>query len=75
MKRYTTRTRTQTGVDLYALAKGLLRVSDPEQAAVWVAAYARWCSDCEAFLREETTNGEDGAFLAQYIDMLRDMLS
>ena len=40
VKRYTTtRPRTQAGVDLYALAKGLLRVGDPGQAAAWLAEH------------------------------------
>ena len=60
VKRYTTtRPRTQAGVDLYALARGLLKVESSEQAATWLAAYARWCSDYDAFLAEETT-GDDG---------------
>ena len=64
MKRYaTTRPRTQAGVDLYALAKELLRVEDYEQAAAWLAAYAGWCSDYDEFLREETTNEEGRTFL------------
>lgn len=64
VKRYTTtRPRTQAGVDLYALAKGLLRVGDPGQAAAWLADYARWCSDYDEFLREETTNDEGRTFL------------
>jgi ribosomal protein L37AE/L43A len=64
VKRYTTtRPRTQAGVDLYALAKELLRVEDSEQAAAWLAAYAGWCSDYDEFLREETTNEEGRTFL------------
>lgn len=48
----TTRPRTQAGVDLYAIAKGLLEVSDADGAAAWLARYAGWCAEYEAFLRE-----------------------
>ena len=64
VKRYTTtRPRTQAGVDLYALAKELLKVEDPGQAAAWLAAYASWCATYDGFLREETTNDEGRTFL------------
>lgn len=64
VKRYTTtRPRTQAGVDLYALAKGLLEVGDSERAAAWVASYAEWCATYEEFLREETTSDEGRTFL------------
>ena len=43
----TTRPRTQDGVDLYAMAKGLLKVKTPDAAAEWLAGYAKWCSDYE----------------------------
>lgn len=48
----TTRPRTQAGVDLYAIAKGLLKVGTPDAAAEWLAEYAKWCSDYEGFLEE-----------------------
>lgn len=64
VKRYTTtRPRTQAGVDLYALAKRLLKVGDSEQAAAWLAAYASWCAAYDEFLKEETTNDEGRTFL------------
>ncbi len=64
VRRYTTtRPRTQAGVDLYALAKGLLGVADSEQAAAWVASYAEWCATYDEFLGEETTNDEGRTFL------------
>ena len=64
VKRYTTtRPRTQAGVDLYALAKKLLKTETSGQAAAWLAAYARWCSDYDEFLKEETTNDEGRTFL------------
>ena len=48
----TTRPRTQAGVDLHAIAKGLLKVGTPDAAAEWLAEYAKWCSDYEGFLKE-----------------------
>lgn len=47
-----TRPRAQAGVGLHAMAKGLLKVETPNSAAEWLAAYAKWCSDCEGFLEE-----------------------
>jgi transposase-like protein len=64
VKRYTTtRPRTQAGVDLYALAKRLLKIETSGQAAAWLAAYASWCATYDGFLREETTNDEGRTFL------------
>lgn len=48
----TTRPRTQAGVDLYKIAKDLLKVSTAEEAAAWLVAYAGWCAEYEAFLKE-----------------------
>ncbi len=57
VKRYTaTRPRTQAGVDLYALARGLLSVATSGEAAAWVAPCAGWCSTYDEFLGEETTD-------------------
>jgi hypothetical protein len=65
VKRHTTtRPRTQAGVDLYALARGLLDVGGSEQAAAWVAAFAGWCSRYEGFLEERSTDSEGHDFLA-----------
>ena len=48
----TTRPRTQAGVDLYSIAKGLLRVDGPDAAAVWMASFSRWCTEYDGFLKE-----------------------
>ena len=56
----TTRPRTQAGVGLYALAKKPLKVGDSEHAAAWVAAFAKWCSGYDEFLKEETANDGGG---------------
>lgn len=54
----TTRPRTQAGVDLYAMAKGLLKVGTPDAAAEWLAGYAKWCSDYEGPLeKREVVDG------------------
>lgn len=46
----TTRPRTQAGVDLYGIAKRLLKVEDADGAAAWLASFAGWCSDYDALL-------------------------
>lgn len=64
VKRYTTaKPRTQAGIDLYALAKSLLKVKDSEQAAAWLVDYAVWCETYDEFLKEKTTNNEGRTFL------------
>lgn len=50
----TTRPKTQAGVDLYAIAKRLLKVASADDAAAWVASFAAWCSEYDPFLRERT---------------------
>lgn len=55
----TTRPRTQAGVDLYGIAKRLLKVEDADGAAAWLASFAGWCSDYDAFLKERAV--VDGA--------------
>lgn len=50
----TTRPRTQAGVDLYDIAKKLLKVDDANSAAIWLASFAGWCSDYDDFLKERT---------------------
>lgn len=60
VKRCTTaRPRTQAGVDLYGIAKRLLKVEDADGAAAWLASFAGWCSDYDAFLKERAV--VDGA--------------
>lgn len=49
----TTRPNLQAGVELYALAKDMLKVDDADGAARWLASFARWCSEWEAFLGEK----------------------
>lgn len=59
----TTRPGTQAGVDPCALARKLLRAGSSGQAAAWLAACARRCSDYDEFLREETTGDGGRTFL------------
>ena len=64
VRRYvTTRPRTQAGVDLCALAKGLPGVRTSEGAAAWPASHAGWCATYEEFLKGETTDDEGGGTL------------
>lgn len=53
----TTRPKTQAGVDLYSLAKNLMRVASLQEAAEWTAALHRWCADYEEFLKERADDG------------------
>lgn len=53
----TTRPKTQAGIDLYALAKELMRISTLDGAAEWMARFQGWCSDYEGFLRERSEDG------------------
>ena len=53
VKRCTTsRPKLDAGVELYSLAKRLLKAKDADAAAAWLADYASWCSRWERFLRE-----------------------
>lgn len=53
----TTRPKTQAGVDLYALARGLMRIGSNAEAAVWMARFQEWCGDYEEFLKERNDKG------------------
>lgn len=53
----TTRPKTQAGVELYALAKGLMHVGTSRMAAEWLARFHGWCEEYGGFLKER---GEDG---------------
>jgi len=59
VKRYTTsRPNLEAGVELYSLAKELLRIKELEEAHMWTAKYLLWCKKWEEFLSETTiTNG------------------
>lgn len=50
----TSRPKLDAGVELYSLAKRLLKAKDADAAATWLADYATWCSKWERFLREFT---------------------
>jgi hypothetical protein len=57
IRRYTTsRPKLPAGVELYAIAKSLLRVKTLHQASVWLENYMAWCSKWEDFLAEETVS-------------------
>ncbi|WP_261428606.1 IS1249 family transposase [Xiamenia xianingshaonis] len=53
----TTRPKTQAGVDLYAIAKDLMRIRSQREAAEWLARFHRWCADYEDFLKERSDDG------------------
>ena len=50
----TSRPKLDAGVELYSLAKRLLKAKDADSAAAWLADYATWCVKWERFLREFT---------------------
>lgn len=50
----TTRPKTQAGVDLYAIAKGLMHVTTSTEAACWMARFQKWCLDYDEFLKERS---------------------
>lgn len=55
VKRHTTtRPKTQAGIELYAIAKDLMRAGTADEAASWLVSYAEWCSRHDAFLKERT---------------------
>lgn len=53
----TTRPKTQAGVDLYALARDLMHIDSLQMSAEWLAAFHRWCTDYEEFLKERSDDG------------------
>jgi hypothetical protein len=50
----TTRPRLLAGAELYGIAKKLLKVSDLNEAAVWITSFVNWCTKWENFLKEKT---------------------
>lgn len=57
-KRTTRRPKTQAGVDLYAITKGLARAGSLQASAERLAAFHGWCADYEGFLRERSDDGK-----------------
>lgn len=53
----TTRPNLQAGVELYGIAKDLLKVADANAAAEWLASFASWCGRWDAFLKEREPDG------------------
>ena len=50
----TTRPKLQAGVELYGIAKDLLRVADQDGAARWLVSFNDWCARWGEFLKERT---------------------
>jgi hypothetical protein len=50
----TTKPKLQAGVELYRIAKDLMHIGGLDEAAVWLAGFAGWCSRWDAFLKERT---------------------
>lgn len=53
-RKTTTRPRTQAGVDLYNLAKSLLKITTGAQAVQWMKALSQWNTTYSQFLSEMT---------------------
>lgn len=49
----TTRPRLQAGAELYGIAKDLLHLESLDEAAGWLASFARWCAEWDGFLKEK----------------------
>lgn len=50
----TTRPKLQAGVEMYGIAKDLMRIKDLDSAAVWLAGFSSWCTRWDDFLKEKT---------------------
>lgn len=59
-KQTTTRPNLQAGVELYGLAKKLLRIKEAEAAAEWLLSFNDWCARWGDFLAERTFNEATG---------------
>jgi hypothetical protein len=59
-KQTTTRPNLQAGVELYGLAKQLVKVKDTGAAVAWLASYNDWCARWEEFLAEKTKDPDTG---------------
>jgi len=59
VKRQTTsRPRLPAGIELYSLAKKLLKIKDLDSAFVWIESYNKWCLKWSGFLKERSV--QDG---------------
>ena len=57
VKRYTTsRPNTMAGIELYCLAKDILRLEDSESAEKWVKRFVEWVRKYQKFLSKITTD-------------------
>ena len=55
VKRYTTsRPNTMAGIELYALAKDLLKIKTKKEAEIWVKRFLDWIKKYQKFLEEMT---------------------
>jgi hypothetical protein len=59
-KQTTTRPNLQAGVELYGLAKKLLKAKDIDAATKWISSYNDWCMSWEDFLSEKTKDEQTG---------------
>lgn len=71
----TSRPKLDAGVELYSLAKRLLKAKDADEAAAWLADYATWCAKWERFLREFTLKDGKKQYVHERLRKARRALS
>jgi hypothetical protein len=70
-KQTTTRPNLPAGVELYGLAKRLLKVKEVDQAAQWLASYNAWCNRWKEFLGEKTKDLDTGKWQWTHARLVR----
>lgn len=71
----TSRPKLDCGIELYSLAKKLLRAKDADSAASWLAEYAGWCAKWERFLRELTLKDGKRQYTHERLRKARNILN
>ena len=66
----TTRPRLQAGAELYGIAIDLLHLESLDEAAGWLASFARWCAEWDGFLKEKAVVDGTVKNLAHFSDSL-----
>lgn len=71
----TSRPKLDCGIELYSLARRLLKAKDADSAAAWLADYAGWCAKWERFLREFTLKDGRKQYVHERLRRARHALS
>ena len=76
VKRHTTsRPRLQAGIELYGLARELMRLDDLRQADWWVERYMQWCGFWADFLEQRTVVDGRSVYTHERLRRARSSLS